>query len=374
MSGDCILCGKCLEVCPLLRATGREELGPRAKADLCFLLGDDETLLSGEDVAKLAGLCLGCHRCKAVCSQGVDVPGLVAALRLAHPDFKGWLWKTWLTHARELWSSTSLAAKLIPKNFQSEKFGPFLKMLAGLKGGPGLEPFLIPEIFPDTYRGERMLLFAGCTANYVQGRWLVTALRLLDGLGIEVLPGDFKCCGGGLSSAGFDVESEAMACKNIDVWRKAGKPKMVLFCASCLSSLGGYENYFEDSEEFISWQRSLMPLSALLREATFVVSEKASGKVAYHRPCHVDKADSDYMFLHNALGNRLIVSTSRECCGFGGVMRLGTPALADAVNRDCWEKLGTPDVVLTGCSACAAQLAATAPNEVRVGHWLEIIA
>jgi len=374
MIGDCILCGKCLEVCPLLRATGREELGPRAKADLYALLGGDEILLSGEDAAKLAGLCLGCHRCKAVCSQGVDVPGLVAALRAAHPDFKGWLWKTWLTHARELWSTTSLAAKLIPKKFQPEKLGPFLRMLAGLKGGPGLAPFLSVDKFPDTCRGEKMLLFAGCTANYVQGRWLLIALRLLDGLGIETLPGKFECCGGGLSSAGFDAEARTMARKNIEVWRKAGRPRMVLFCASCLSSLDGYEDYFEGPDELAQWRKSLVSLSSLLRGATFVVSENASGKVGYHRPCHVDKADSDYMFLHNALGNRLAVATSRECCGFGGVMRLGASALADAVNSKCWERLGTPDMVLTGCSACAAQLAATAPNETQVGHWLEIIA
>ena len=123
MSNQCILCGKCLEVCPLLGATGREELGPRAKADLYSLLKDNKSLLSGEDAARLAGLCLGCHRCTEVCSQGVDIPGLVATLRGAHPDFKGWLWKTWLTNARGLWSSTSLAAKLIPNKFRPEKFG-----------------------------------------------------------------------------------------------------------------------------------------------------------------------------------------------------------------------------------------------------------
>ena len=111
MSGDCILCGKCLEVCPLLAATGREELGPRAKADLCAMLAGDDSLLRGEDAARLAGLCLGCGRCRKVCSQGVDVPGLVAALRGAHPDFRGWLWKTWLTHARELWAAGSTAAR-----------------------------------------------------------------------------------------------------------------------------------------------------------------------------------------------------------------------------------------------------------------------
>jgi len=373
MATDCILCGKCLEVCPLIAATGREELSPRTKADLSAILKDNEVLLAGQDVAKLAGLCLGCHRCTKACSQGVNVPELVAALRNAHPDFKGWLWKTWLTNAKHLWSTSSSAAKLIPKKFQPEKLGPFLKMLAGLKGGPGLDPFLTVDKFPDTYRGEKMLLFAGCTANYVQGRWLMTALRLLDGLGVEVLPGKFECCGGGLKSAGFADEAKSLAQKNVDVWRKAGRPKVVTFCASCLSGLGKYEACFDDPVELDQWVNSLTSLSNLVQDTTFMISDNVPESIGYHRPCHVDEADSDFILLKSALGDHLSVATKKECCGFGGVMRLGAPGLTDQVNRKCWDKLSGSNMVLTGCSACAAQLKTTAAEGVDVGHWLETI-
>ncbi len=373
MAGDCILCGKCLEVCPLLRATGREELGPRAKADLCAVLAADDSTLSEASAAKLAGLCLGCHRCKAVCSQRVDVPGLVAMLRGAHPDFKGWLWKMWLTHAKELWAASSSAVRLIPKKYQPEKFGPLLKMLAGLRGGPGLEPFMEPQSFPDTYHGEKMLLFAGCTANYVQGRWLMTALRLLDGLGVEVLPGDFQCCGGGLKGAGFEGDARKMAEANIAVWRDAGRPKVVVFCTSCRSGLEGYTSYFESPDELLEWQNNIYTLSTLVYEVGFMVSANTPEKLGYHRPCHIDASDSDYRLLHGVLGLRMGQATERECCGFGGVMRLGAPDLSDQVNRRCWDRLGGAEVVLTGCSACAAQLSATTPEGVSVGHWLEVI-
>jgi len=373
MAGDCILCGKCLEVCPLIRATNREELGPRAKADLYAQLAGSESLLKEQDVAKLAGLCLGCHRCKAVCSQGVDVPGLVAELRGAHPDFRSWLWKTWLTNAKQLWSASSTAAQLIPKKFQPEKLGPHLTMLASLKGGPGLDPFLTPESFPDTYRGEKMLLFAGCTATHVQGRWLMTALKLLDGLGIEVIPGDFKCCGGGLKGAGFADEAQSMETCNVEVWRNAGSPRVVTFCASCLSSLTGYDDCFEDATETQKWHNSLTPLSILLQNTSFMVSDTVPKGIGYHRPCHVDEADADFTLLKSALGDHLTTATQAECCGFGGVMRLGAQGLTDAVNRQCWDRLNDTEVILSGCSACVAQLTATAPNDVQVGHWLEII-
>lgn len=373
MSDQCILCGKCLEVCPLLGATGREELSPRAKAELCRVLADSPDELSETKVARLAGLCLGCGRCREVCSQGVDVPGLVAALRGSHPDLKSWLWRTWLAHAKQLWCAGSSAAKFVPERFHTEKLGPMLKMLAGLKGGPGLEPFVEIADYPDTLRGEKVLLFAGCTANSVQGRWLIAALKLLDGLGAEVLPADFGCCGSGLKTAGFAQESREMAERNIEIWRKTGRPKLVTFCTSCHAGLMAYAECFERVEEKKNWQANVIPLSIVLRDCRFEISDISPKRLGYHRPCHAEKADPDGAFLQAALGDLLAASTDKQCCGFGGIMRLGAPGLTEPVNRECWDRLEGMETVLSGCSACLAQLSATAPDGVQVGHWLEIL-
>jgi len=371
MAGDCILCGKCLEVCPLLAATDREELSPRAKADLVRLLDGDEALLRSEDVARLTSLCLGCHRCKSACSQGVDVPGMVAMLRGAHPDFKAWLWKTWLTHAKQLWSVSSTAAELIPESFQPEKFGPFLKMLAGMKGGAGLTPFLSVKAFPDTYRGQKMLLFAGCTATYVQQRWLHSARYLLDGLGVEILPADFQCCGSGLKGAGCAQEAASMEAHNLDIWRKAGRLPVVTFCSSCRDGLLSFE--FTDAQEAAEWAESVIPLSIIAHLILFMISGNSPNKMGYHRPCHAKGVDDDLALLQGALGERLLPPSGKECCGFGGLMRLSAPELSGQVNSRCWQALEGPDVVLSSCSACVTQLAGTAPGGVKVGHWLEII-
>lgn len=373
MSGHCILCGKCMEVCPLLRATDREELSPRAKSELCRVLADCPDELSEVDAARLAGLCLGCSRCAEICPQGVDVPALVAGLRSAHPNFRSWLWKTWLTRAKQLWAPGSAAAKLVPKPFYTEQLGPMLKMLAGMSGGPGLEPFVEIVEFSDTHRGEQMLLFAGCTANYVQGRWLTAALRLLDGLGVDVLPGDFVCCGAGLKCAGFEGEGQSMAERNVAIWREAGRPKVVTFCTSCHAGLKGYGDCFSDEAEQNLWRESFLPLSVVVSEVGFLVSDNMPEKLGYHHPCHAGKADPDRAFLKAVLGDHLTAATDRQCCGFGGVMRLAAPGATDPVNRECWDALAGVDTVLSGCSACLSQLSATAPDGVNVGHWLEAI-
>lgn len=371
MATDCILCGTCISVCPLIKTTGREELGPRAKSDLYMQLKGDESGLASLDVAKLAGMCLGCHRCKSTCPRGVSIPELVAELRGAHPNFKSWLWKTWLTNANTLWSAGSSAAKLVPTSMVPDKLGQQLKMLAGLKGGSGMEPCLKPESFPDTNKGEKMLLFAGCTATHVQGRWLMAALRLLDGLGVEVLSGDFACCGGGLKAAGFKDETKDMVALNVRIWREACYPKIVGFCASCLAGLAGYD-CFEDEKERERWLSCLTPLSNLLHDTEFVVSDNAPETLAYHRPCHGDASDGD--LLKAAFGDRLVAATDKECCGFGGIMRLGAPEVTNEVNQRCWDVLGGADAIVSGCSACVGQLTGTAAEGKFVGHWLELIA
>lgn len=373
MSNHCILCGKCMEVCPLLRATNQEELAPRAKSELCRVLGELPGELSEADAARLAGLCLGCGRCAEICPQGVNVPEMVAELRGAHPNFKSWLWKTWLTRARQLWAPGSAAARLVPETFHTEKLGPMLKMLAGMSGGSGLEPFVEVTEFPDTWRGEKMLLFAGCTANYVQGRWLAAASRLLDGLGVDVLPGGFTCCGSGLKGAGFVDGSRTMAERNVAVWRQAGRPRIATFCATCLAGLKAYSGCFEDDAEQAAWLESLSPLATLLQGAAFAVADNAPARLGYHHPCHSGKTDPDKPFLATLLGDRLVAATDRQCCGFGGIMRLAAPEATSPVNRECWETLRGAEAVLTGCSACLSQLSATAPDGVKVGHWLEIM-
>lgn len=370
---DCILCGKCMEVCPLLRATDREELGPRAKAQLSALLSQDSEGLSETSAAALAGLCLGCGRCKRRCTQGVDVPGMVAELRGKHPGFRGWLWKEWLKHSRELWPSTGLAARLVPSRLQPERLSPFLKSMQLLKRGMGMEPFIGIQELPQEYSGKSMMVFSGCTAKYVRSSWQDAALSLLDRLGVEVVKSRFGCCGLGLECAGFESDSKAMRERNIAQWRKADRPQIVVYCASCMAALRDYEQDFEDSEEARAWAEALTPLSSLLAGGQYAVSEDAPLQVGYHRPCHVDKTDFDHIFLAGVLKTGLQKSDERQCCGFGGVMQLGAPDICSKVNDACWHSLAGSQIVLSGCSACVAQLSGTAPHDVKVGHWLDAI-
>lgn len=376
MSGprnECIQCGICLEVCPLLRVTGREELSPRAKGLLAARLDAGEEILRPRSVAELAGLCLGCNRCRVVCPQGVDVPGLVGRMRAGSRGFLERIWGLGLLKAGPLWRVLGLA-----EGFAPERFGLMLKGLTAVAGQSELRPWLTRTRESCVLKGQRVLLFAGCAARFLAPRWEKTARSLLAGLGLDVLGADFGCCGGSLGVAGLGVAQAEARRRNVAAWRTAGRGRIVTLCASCLSGLrdAADTGLFEGEAERSAWLAALTPLSSLLDAGDFAVGADAPRRAAYHRPCHAPGDDPDLKFLAAALGARLARSTQKECCGFGGVMQLGAPGLAATVSRECWAALGREPglCVLTGCSGCAMRLSATAPEDVSAGHWLDAVA
>lgn len=423
---SCVLCGCCLEGCPLLAATGREELSPRAKA---LLAGPSKISGAGQAldekaVAELAGICLCCGRCETLCPQGVKVPKLIARLRAENPDFRQWLWRQWITRLRPYWPLAATGAGLVPQALAQtllpQGFGLALKGLRGLKPGTGLRPWLSLTSLPvDAYRtkyGDRpVALFHGCVGSGPRKAWANTAVSLLRGLGVNLLALDFSCCGSTLGVAGLPEDQKIARRANVDLWRGAGRPLLVTYCATCRKGLAEYAGVFADEDEEQAWKAALVPLSALLMGAKGRVGEGKAGRgapriVGWHRPCHADGlngvADADFAFMASLLGVRLRAPRQQRCCGFGGIMQLAAPELSGRVGARCWEGLGAatgssvemppnaetggvpevvPAYVLTGCSGCVMQLLATLPAPAakdarrpagpgaQAGHWLEVL-
>lgn len=378
---DCVLCGKCLEVCPLLAATGREELAPRSKAHLINILEQDPELLSEQEVSKLAEMCLGCGRCKDACSQGVDVPDAVSRLRAKHPGWKTWLWKQWMGKSESLWPVAGKIAGKMPDVGPAQLSG-LIKMARSLGREP-IQPF-VDVIIPRRQRTEA-LLFSGCAASGAATYWTSSAATLCSSLNISLIEAEFGCCGSGLQGAGLRNERRSAATRNVDIWRASGKVNIITFCASCHAGLAAYgedRDIFSDRTEAKRWADSLLPLSGLLNSAQFVVSPnalageltRAPQTITYHRPCHTHGKDRDEALVQ-AMLPAYEIEISKACCGFGGVMQLGAPGLTKQVSGRCWSELAAaPEtLVLTGCTACVFQLAATAPEGVQVAHWLECL-
>lgn len=378
---SCIMCGRCLEVCPLVSATGREELSPKAKHTLARMLREDQSQLEGRRVADLAGLCLACGRCEKACPQGLCAPDAVAELREAHPDLKTWLWKQWIEKGGTLWPALAWLSRRLPDG--GGQPAPRYDAFKTMGSGPDVAPFLRVSTFVDAGIGRDAVLFPGCTASRLFPAWTQRASELLAGLGFVVARGvpSWACCGCTLGHAGCTEAQREAQLANVKAWRKAGRPIIVTFCATCRCGLRSYPEVdlgWEEGEAE-QWREAVISLASPMAAVEVENISEPPSAVYYHKPCHGSGqagAGADEALLSRALGERYAGSTGDVCCGMGGIMQLGAPELSRQVADSLWTRLDPPagSLVLTGCSGCVLQLKATAPAGVAVGHWLEAFA
>jgi glycolate oxidase iron-sulfur subunit len=355
---DCILCGRCMEVCPVLQSTGREELGPRAKGLMVRRLKESGNGLSLHKVRELAGLCVGCDRCRSICPRSVDVPAQIMAIKSQSPEWWDWLVKTLFSTAPLSWPLLMLFAPGGPHLVSTQTLSPWLRVAP-----PQRDPLL-----------GRVLLFPGCAARYGANGWSARAVTLLDSMGIEVEVPDFACCGFPLRRSGLFHESDKAREENVRLWREAGRPLVVTLCATCWSGLRQYYEFGGwESEEREQWLRSVTALGSLLDGARAeVVGPVPAGGVIIHQPCHGQTGRS---WLAQAASKVTTLDLRSECCGFGGTLQLTGRDLSRMVAGSLWRALAPEEraQVLTDCSGCVMQLKMTRPPEVEVGHWLEIV-
>lgn len=380
---DCIMCGKCLEVCPVFKATGREELGGRAKMFLAQQLEQAEPLvkLDRDKVAEMVGLCAGCGRCEAVCPRDVPIGAVVRRLRAQGDTFRLWLYRRMVEHA-PLWKGANLLARILPDalalpepSMGDDAAGLVVKGFRSLDARNVLDPFVKVADPNLEFAGEDAVLFSGCVADRVMTPWKTTALALMRSLGLRIHEDvAFDCCGAAYASAGLEVERGKAMEANVRVWREAGHPRLVTFCASCHHELKRYADYhvFTGAQEKALWLERLTPLSTMLLGTTFVIAEGAPESVAYHSPCHEEPEGQGAELAAEMLGSWLAPERA-GCCGFGGALQAAAPRLSAEIAGRCWAALGTSPTVLTGCSGCAMQLKTSAPDDRSAGHWLEAV-
>lgn len=364
--GECLLCGRCLEICPIFKVTGREELSPRGKG---FLLRNyQESGITPKQTIALAELCLGCRKCVDVCPQKLSLPMEIARLKSVHPDWKSWIWSRILKSGMGALSSVKTAGTLIPQAY------PLLKN--SLKSRPPFPAML--KFHGDNQSPEtRAVIFPGCVGRYFRPELEEKALQILKAMGHDVLETPkWACCGYPLGSAGLFQQEKNETMKNIELWDSLGRPLIFVFCATCLD---GLRRPFANHEDLKFWEpftRSIRPLIKELDNLSFEFTEPGkSTSVAWHEPCH-GTAESG-KFLENIFHtqHQHLIMLDKECCGMGGSFAIQNPGLSASIARELWAKANLPadTLVLTNCSGCLLQLDATSPEHIRVAHWLEIL-
>lgn len=372
---SCVQCGKCLEVCPLFKVTGREELTPRAKFFLESL--DSGEGLSEKDFKSLASLCLSCGRCEKNCPQNMSGSDLVSGLRAQSKGFTQSCWDLWLKNPGLLWPMAAAVSKLSPE-ILPEPFGSARKRMQALFA-KSPEPWA-QLLLQAKFEKHKVMLFKGCVGRFARKDWTAKAEDLMDGMGLIRAEGaEFSCCGSSYGSAGLLERQADSRAKNIKVWKDADRPLLIIFCTTCLKGLKEYtlEDFDGDEDLYDNWQKCLTPLSSLLLDAEVKLFGNVPEQVAYHQPCHASEDDTDLSLLKLIAGDKLFPVQDDLCCGFGGIMQLGAPELSREVGEHCLNRL-TQDMkpggqILSGCSACVIQLASLVKDAYFAAHWLDIL-
>lgn len=370
----CTQCGECLNVCPVFRHHRREEFSPKGKRLLLepVRAGIEPEGFTWDEVFALARLCAGCERCKNACARKLSTAELLAEVRAAHPRWTQRLWEMWIKHLGPLWPAIGFLATLAPESLTPKALETSLATAKALASPKAVRPWV------RLHRGERsetgmpVALFSGCTARNARPQWTEKATALLRACGYAVPDaGAFACCGGTLRHAGQFTAMEAFRRANVAAWKAMGKPRIATVCASCHHGLAEYAEGFLEGSEAAEWKSSLTPVSALLEGVRGEPLAAKPERYRYHQPCHWEK-DTDLPFLAGILPG--LARGTGICCGMGGILKLTDPDLSASMARSCLE--GMPQGVghmLTGCSGCAMQLAAFAPEGVAVHHWLDVV-
>lgn len=363
---ECVLCGRCLQVCPLFGAENREELSPRAKGLFLRDLVRRESM--PRKAERLAGLCLSCGRCKKACPQDLDMPEIISRVKSATPSWQKFVWQKANKSLPVLLPFMSRAenAKCLPETAR-----PYVRAVSR----PRPEPFL--NAVPDNaLEGTTCVLFPGCLTTY-SWTWLEeTAATLLGNRGAEIRTRpNWSCCGYSLFSAGARDAARKCMQKNIALWNDLGRPRIVTFCATCHQGLKLARNPGpeEDAKICSAFLNSIDYMPDLMHGTRVEASGPSPERIFWHLPCHAPDTEFSLRASMKTVKNEVHLSRY-ACCGLGGSMLLEDKNSCLKVNENFWNQAGaaSAEAVITECSGCVLQLEATKPGGKTVYHWLEI--
>ena len=403
-AGACIRCGACMEVCPLYQLTGQETTVARGKLSLLQALNRHE-LPPSQRLQEILEFCLLCGACTEKCTARVSTPELVKSGRAAMRQRRGRSWSPALVltalslQAERVLPNLSAAGPLVKrlKSWVGGNSGLLWRLWPALTGLVGRLPSLAPRPFSRSAphllpgRGRRKIaFFVGCGLEALFPQAGLAFLQLCQRLAIEVIiPPRQGCCGLLAHSAGEVETARELARRFLKQFETLPVDCIVTACASCSYHLKNLARLFPSGRE----GESAFRLAAKIREASEYLVETEtinnlnflpgfrSQSLIFHDPCHLRRGqrivEPPRRLLAAAPGVEVLEPESVvTCCGQGGIFGICHPETAGLIGREAvttYCGMGATALV-TACSGCLAQLTGLAPPELRVRHFLEILA
>jgi len=374
---NCVHCGFCNATCPTYQLQGDELDGPRGRIYLI------KQVLEGE-IASAASRrhldrCLSCRSCETTCPSGVSYGRLLDIGREIVEDQVARPWKQALLRR---WLLLTLP---YPRRFK-----PVFGLLHGLR--PLLPKRLqakIPAkpraaVRPDIRHTRRMLILEGCVQPVLAPNINAATARVLDKLGISLIPSVAGCCGAlpqHLSATGKAID---MMRRTIDAcW-----PQVTNGVEAIISTASGCGIQLKEYGKLLAadplYAEKALRISALTKDISEILqNEDLSAlnirpcRIAFHSPCtlqHGQQLNGVVENILTQLGFSLTpVADGHLCCGSAGTYSILQPELAERLrgNKILALQAGQPQIIATANIGCLLHLQAQA---VEVKHWIELLA
>jgi glycolate oxidase iron-sulfur subunit len=375
----CVRCGTCKSVCPTYLTSLNESMGARGRI---AMLGElcSSSLAPSNVLADRIFNCLLCGACKGLCPLGINIPEAVYHGRtlLRGSYKKGRLIRAILKYSI---SRMDTAFSML-RGLQKVLYRPLYK--AGrLRYAPDITPHPFKsglQVYKSPKKIGRVAIFTGCSINYLYPHLGDALIRILNSKRYEVVV--FKgevCCGAPLRDAGLKEETDSMAARNIDLYKKIRAEAVISMCPTCTMVIK--EQYPVLTGETIP---NMMDVNEFFIKNDITRGlELAPQVVTYHDPCHtrygMGLTKEPREILNSIEGLKYVeMKGADECCGFGGFFSLNYRDMSRSIGKKKFENINNTlaGTVVSSCPGCVMQLEdiqRETKSDIKIKHIVEVV-
>ena len=377
----CVKCGLCLPHCPTYWVTQDEGDSPRGRIALIQAAVSGQ-LKSTPQLHAHLNRCLGCRACERACPSAVKYSKLIDGIRAISHQQGGsvgqWIRKVVLKliSRPQLLSIGARLLQWLPRHRLQRMSSQYLQRLIGFSLDISRPIKWQPVYLPIGERVGQVALFLGCISRFSDQAALLSATRVLNHLGWEVVvPPKQICCGALPQHAGDPVTAGKFKAQNQAVFGDQSLAAVLTIASGCgahIKEYGGLSIPAFDVSDFLNQQ----PWPAQVKLKPLPQS------VIVHDSCSLRTANSVYQLLGRIPDIELIpLADNDRCCGAGGINLTTEPQMADALLAPKLANLQASKatkaaILLTSNTSCALHFAAgirKAGLDIEVLHPIQLL-
>ncbi len=382
--GDCRTQMPSERMCPIFRYGPREEASPRAKANLmrAILTGSlDANELQGDELKKLADLCVNCHQCRLECPAHVDIPKLMIECKSQYVVTNGLRPTDWFLARLDLlcaWGS--FFHRFANWAIGNQQMRWLIERTMGIAQGRKL-PRFAPRNFirkahrrrltrPTRRSGRKVLFFVDIYPNWsdVQLAEACVAVFEHNGIAVFVPPGQTQSGMGAISMGALDA-ARKMATTNVHLLAEAVRQGYHIVTAEPAAALcltHEYLNLLDDDDARLVAENTSEACSYLWKlhqEGQLELDLKpVNTALGYHQPCHMRALNVGVpgFNLLRLVPGLTVQQISHACSGMAGTFGMKRASYRSSL-RAGWgliSALRSPSIQVgtTECSSCKIQM------------------